>query len=370
MYNLKELNRKGYPFTFLAAAGNAFDTFKKDVADWDGVEFIDVPSGGTKAAFQSIRNALKTKRYSLMHSQGLRIGAIACGANYFQKVPHVITLHDVIVPQNDIPGRFKCLKKKIIGHLTRRATVIVPVSQDCAENHLGQFPVWKKGLVRIQPILNGIDVEKVQCQSNIPQSYDCGSDNSPVTGGFFGRFMPQKGFEVLLDALLILDRKGYGERFRMLVTVDQHGYRDETLGTVAENPVLKKMIQFIEPVADIFPLWEQVDVLVMPSRWEACPLLPMEAMIAGVPVIGSDCLGLREVLAGTPNAAPPNGNSKALADAIIDFIEHKEQRKTEAQQFAPTAIKRFDVRNAAEQLREIYENICRCNNSPLRKQGL
>ena len=48
-----------------------------------------------------------------------------------------------------------------------------------------------------------------------------------------------------------------------------------------------------------------VDVVVMPSLWEACPLLPMEVLVAGVPVIGTDCVGMREVLLDTPARVVP-----------------------------------------------------------------
>ena len=359
LYNLKPICKQGFHFTFLSKKGSTFDTFQQDVVDWPGVDFISIPKDGSY--WKTIHAALKTKRFSLIHSQGLRAGTEAAVANFFTTTPHLITLHDVIVPQNDVPGKFKWLKKKISGFFTRRATCIIPVSRDCAENHLGHFPCWKNGPCKIEAISNGINVKGLLesrdafCHSGYPslrQEHNV-ADNV-VLGGFFGRFMPQKGFKYLLEALSELARRGYQDRFRLFATKDNHGYRNETIRSVAERPEVAPMVHFIEPVADIAPILSQMDVLVMPSLWEACPILPMEAMVLGIPVIGSDAIGLREVLRETPSITPPKENAIALANAIEQFINNPFTEK--AKSFEVEAQKRFDVKTAAEKLVSLYEN--------------
>ena len=358
VYNLKPICKQGFRFTFLSKEGLAFDTFQRDVADWPGVDFIRVPKDGSY--WKTVHAALKTKRFSLIHSQGLRAGTEAAIANFFAKIPHLITLHDVIVPQNDIPGKFKWLKKKISSFFTRRATCIIPVSYDCEENHLEHFPCWKKGPCKIETISNGINVKgllksretfRQSGNSSLRQEHSI-SDNVAL-GGFFGRFMPQKGFKYLLEALSELARRGYQDRFRLFATKDNHGYRNETIRSVAERPEVAPMVRFIDPVADIAPILSQMDVLVMPSLWEACPILPMEAMVLGIPVIGSDAIGLREVLKETPSVAPPQENAIALADAIEKFINNPFSEK--AKSFEAEAQKRFDVSIAAEKLVSLYK---------------
>jgi glycosyltransferase involved in cell wall biosynthesis len=218
------------------------------------------------------------------------------------------------------------------------------------------------------PVLNGIRINRLAAASaekNAPPKQRL----SEVTFGFFGRFMPQKGFDVLLKALeiihnkKIINDKSGGHKppesaagICVLATIDRHGYTNETLKQVENNPLLKNTIQFIESVPDITPLWEQIDALVMPSRWEACPLLPMEALAAGVPVIGSDALGLREVLAGTNCPTPPAGDAQALADAMLDFVKSPascQWSETELTGFR----QRFDVKNATEKLLKVYQDL-------------
>jgi len=361
LYNFKPLCDAGFRFTFLAPEGKAFETFQDDLTDWPEVEFIAVPTKNRKfSIWRSVNQALKTKRYSLIHSQGLRAGTEAAIGNYFHNVPHLITLHDMIVPQNDVPGKFKWFKKKVCEFFTRRATAIIPVSNDCAKNHLEHFPGWKKGPCRIEVISNGVNVkgliesrEKFRQGTTAGIREELGLANDVVLGGFFGRFMPQKGFKYLLEALSELSRKGYNDRFRLIASKDNHGYRNETIRSVAERPEVAPMVHFIEPVADIAPLLSQMDVLVMPSLWEACPILPMEAMVLGVPVIGSDAIGLREVLRDTPSVMPPQENAAALAEAIAKFIDEPFTERAKA--FEVEAQRRFNVNIAAEKLLNLYE---------------
>ncbi|MDR3108953.1 MAG: glycosyltransferase family 4 protein [Planctomycetaceae bacterium] len=360
LYNFRQLHLDGYRFTFLSEAGDVFDSFKRDVADWEGTEFVDVPRGG-KLVF-SIRRALRERRFDLIHSQGLKAGTETAAANYFRQLPHVITLHDVIVPQNDIPGRFKRLKKMIISFVTRRASVIVPVSQDCKENHLQIFPVWKQGSVKVNAIQNGIDIERIE---NARTKFEKNGEfwlrkqfdivDNVVIGGFFGRFMPQKGFDILLKSLAIVADRGYGKRFRLVVTRDLNGYFNETLNETKRNQRVADMVCFIDSTPNITPLLLQVDLTIIPSRWEACPILPMESLVLGVPVVGSDCIGLREVVRDTPSIVVESENPDSLADAIIKFIE--EPTTKAANEYAETAVKRFDVRIAVKHLTDVYESV-------------
>lgn len=359
LYNLKPFYDAGFRLTFLAPEGSAFETFQADWSDCPETEFISFAKG--KSMWRTVRSTLKTKHFDLIHSQGLRAGTEAAVGNFFLKIPHLITLHDVIVPQNNVPGKFKWLKKKISEFFVRRAAMIIPVSHDCAENHLEHFPGWKKGPCKIEVISNGINVKGlVESRETFRQSEklgireELGILEGVVLGGFFGRFMPQKGFKYLLEALSELARRGYKDRFRLIATKDKHGYRNETIRSIAERPEVAPMVHFVEPVADIAPILSQMDVLVMPSLWEACPILPMEAMVLGIPVIGSDAVGLREVLRDTPSVAPPKEDSIALADALENFIMQPFTDRAKA--FEPEAQKRFDVKAATEKLLELYKH--------------
>jgi len=81
----------------------------------------------------------------------------------------------------------------------------------------------------------------------------------------------------------------------------------------------------------------------------------MEAMCAGVPVLGADCPGLREVLHGTPSRTFHSGDPDALRHALRGALESP--WATAARAFAPAARERFDVNVSARRLIEVYRQL-------------
>ena len=357
--NCRRLAELGYVFTFLAPQGDAFNELKNDVKCWPDTQFIDVPVRGRRfLLWPSVRRAIIGGQFSLIHSQGLRAGVEVAFASCFRGIPNITTLHDTR-HESDITGRFRWLKKRLIGWLAARADVIVAVSHDCANNHLAFFPEWKRSRCRIEVINNGVDVGPLKagatCDLESLRAQFGWNDEMKILG-YFGRLMPEKGFLVLLDTIHELARRGLAERVRLVVTKDPHGYRGEYMREVAQDPLLSTMVRFIEPVAEIGTVLPQVDILVMPSLWEACGLLAMEAMVLGVPVVGSDAIGLREVLYNTPSFSPRAGDVGALADSIVDAIANGSGERAKA--FVREASIRFDNRASSQKLHELYDRIC------------
>ncbi|VVE05671.1 glycosyl transferase family 1 [Pandoraea aquatica] len=81
---------------------------------------------------------------------------------------------------------------------------------------------------------------------------------------------------------------------------------------------------------DIAQWMQAADVYVMSSAWEGLPLVVGEAMASGLPVVSTDCGGVRELLGdagqaaehdgphgGAHNALVPVGDAQALGDALL-----------------------------------------------------
>ena len=97
-----------------------------------------------------------------------------------------------------------------------------------------------------------------------------------------------------------------------------------------------------------------VDVVVMPSRWEACPLLPMEAFVAGVPLLATDCIGLKEVTKDTPVLRFSVDDSGSLVAAIKLLQKDCDSLNSKARAFRKIAAERFDVRSTSSSLKKLF----------------
>lgn len=128
----------------------------------------------------------------------------------------------------------------------------------------------------------------------IPQSRDCADlvhlpystrTGGPLKIGAFGRFHRQKGFDLLLDAMTrispeVAELKLAGK-----------GELSEAFARQASNVSSIEILPAFSSPAEFL---SSVDVVAIPSRWEAFGLVGTEARAAGRPIIVSDVDGLRD----------------------------------------------------------------------------
>lgn len=355
LYNYPILAEAGYKFTLVGPADESFRQLGREVESWEGVELIEAPISGGKCGLRgTVRRLLADRHYRLVHSHGLTAGVQTILANAGRGVPHVVTSHDVIRPDQfaSLLGR---VKLHALGWLLSRADAVVAVSNDARVNHLGYLPGLRRRSDKVVTILNGIDTARFRHRRPMagPELRKrLGIADHVCLMGFLGRFMEQKGFLVLARAMAMFLEDG-SPRPVHLVALGSGDFLREYRAEVARWPELSGRITFLDHTPDTAAVLHALDLLVMPSLWEACPLLPMEAMCAGVPVLGSDCIGLREVLIGSPSVMVPAGDARALAEAIRQAVAAP--WKDDAMRYAPAACRRFDVRQQARALGTLFE---------------
>ena len=124
----------------------------------------------------------------------------------------------------------------------------------------------------------------------------------------------------------------------------------------ADRLGLGNTIRFHPFHPDIDRFIQGCDAVVVPSRHEAFPLLPCEALSAGVPVIASEAMGLREAVADTPSMMFPVDDHEALARTMLIALTDPSIRNR-FHAFQPTAVDRFDVTRSAQSLMDMFQGL-------------
>jgi glycosyltransferase involved in cell wall biosynthesis len=256
------------------------------------------------------------------------------------------------------PGLLGNIKRRAFAHALNRIDRIVVVTNDARENHLRWLPALRRRSQKVATIVHGVDIGRftVNHSNGDARLRDrLGIPRDAFLIGFLGRLMEQKGFHYLAEALDRLLQRGTLTRPVHLLVVGSGdclaNYRDD----LSSLPHVSRCLTFMDRVPNVMPVLVELDLLAMPSLWEACGLLAMEGMCAGVPVLGSDCIGLREVLAGTPSPMVPAANVEALAAALEQAI--RSPWTEAAGRYAPEARKRFDVAPAAARLQQLFDEL-------------
>lgn len=139
----------------------------------------------------------------------------------------------------------------------------------------------------------------------------------PLTVGFVGRLLDDKGVGTLIEAHDILHKRGEG--IQLLVAGDRDPANPasiaiETLERWKERPG----VAFAGHVSDIHRIWAASHIAVLPSRREGLPKSLLEAAACGRPIVATDVPGCREIARPGVNAllVPPD-DPAALAEAIL-----------------------------------------------------
>ncbi len=128
-----------------------------------------------------------------------------------------------------------------------------------------------------------------------------------------GRLTEQKGFELLIDAAAQLSGA-------QVVIVGEGPLEAELEARILKRRVGDR-VRLCGRRADISSLLAGADVLAMPSHFEGLPLVAIEAMAAGLPVIGTRVCGIDEVVVdGLTGRLVPPGDADAFARGLAEAI--------------------------------------------------
>ena len=163
-----------------------------------------------------------------------------------------------------------------------------------------------------------------------------------VIGGV-GRLTSQKGWDVLIESAPVIHER----------------VPDAVLAVIGDGELAELEprarsagVQLLGHRDNAASLLSAFDLVVCPSRFEGLPLVPMEAMHAGIPIVASDIPSMREVIGDAGVLVPPE-NPAALGAAIAGLAEDPASRATLASAGRERAQELFTAeRMAADTLAE------------------
>jgi glycosyltransferase involved in cell wall biosynthesis len=145
-------------------------------------------------------------------------------------------------------------------------------------------------------------------------------ENGPATILSVGRLAAPKDFVTFVRALRRLEPGS----FRAWIVGDGPGRA--ALTAEVDRLRLGRTVELLGERDDVRELMAQADIFVLSSRSEGLPLSILEAMAAGLPVVGSAVGGIPELAEGCGFVVPP-GDPDALAVTLGRLVADPELRR-------------------------------------------
>ena len=209
-----------------------------------------------------------------------------------------------------------------------------------------------KGFAKPAPIITyGVDTEAFY-----PRPAYLRRSSGPLTIGFIGRMLPGKGLNVLADALAKLSNEPW-----QLLVVGDGPEREEFERRLSESG-LRDRAEFTGAVnfARVPEYFHELDVMVIPTETtkrirEQFGRVIVEAMASGVPVIGSTCGAIPEVI-GDAGLVFTEGDADSLASSLRKMLSDEALR--ERLTLAGLArVEQYSWKRVAEKTYELYRQV-------------
>lgn len=165
----------------------------------------------------------------------------------------------------------------------------------------------------------------------------------PIVFLMIARLLEEKGIREYVEAAGVVREKYPDARFKLIAWNLSHlssaSIEDDLDRWKKEGPA-----EIYGETDDVRPYIANASVYVLPSYREGTPRTVLEAMAMGRPIITTDVPGCREtVIEGLNGFLVPVKNSRALAEAMIRFVEKPELIKKMGLESRKLAEKKFDV---------------------------
>ena len=257
-------------------------------------------------------------------------------------IPYVITEHLSLMSLEDEFGKAPsdAWQIPLLKQAYQQAAMVLPVSEELVD----EIACYYGTDYRWQHLSNVIDTDffhyaERDYRTDSPFRFCCVADYSY-----------RKGYDVLLDACRLLQDQG--------CDIELHIAGRLTDGKVCQQAIAERGLTQIITHGQIDregvrTLLYQSDALVLASRSEVQPLVLLEAMSTGIPVIGTECTPQNQRIAGGCTVVPIDD-----VEALAAAMQHVAQERNTDGKAISDAVKRMaSPKVVGQQLVNLFNGI-------------
>ena len=296
----------------------------------------------------ALRQVTARIKPDIAHHSGLQCCVYGSIAAFGRKFPYVSALTGMGYVFTSATWRTRVLRailKRLLPWLLDRPGDVVLVQNPDDRAALVDLGISANRITLIPG--SGVDTDALQ---PLPEP------DGPITYGFAGRLLTDKGIRALVAAHDIVRSQGLETNLLIAGTPDPANPASVSLQEVNEW-TRRPGITWLGQVKDISSLWKRCHFAILPSHREGLPGALMEAAACGRAMIATDAPGCREIVIDDQTGLlVPIENPKALAQAIVKLAASSDLRTRYAKAARQLVVSKLSAKIVGEQIVQLYND--------------
>ena len=299
-------------------------------------------------AILALRHVTADLKPDIAHHSGLQCCVYGSIAAFGRKFPYVSALTGMGYVFTSATWRTRLLRtilKWLLPSLLGRPGDVVLVQNPDDRAALADLGICSKRITLIPG--SGVDTDALQ---PLPEP------DGPITYGFAGRLLTDKGIRALVAAHDIVRGQGVETNLLIAGTPDPANPASVSLEEVNEW-TQRPGITWLGQVKDISSLWRRCHFAILPSHREGLPGALMEAAACERAMIATDAPGCREIVIDDQTGLLVGiEDPEALAQAIVKLATAPELRARYAKAARELVVSKLSAKIIGEQIVRLYND--------------
>lgn len=201
----------------------------------------------------------------------------------------------------------------------------------------------------------GIDLDKINRGKKGKIRTEIGVSKNDILIGVIGRYQDVKNQIFFVEVAHELLKEGYNFYFLLVGDAlfdDKNNLYKQKVIELIQNSCFKDKFKMLNFREDIENIYADLDVLVIPSKFESFSMVTLEGIANGLKVVATDVGGPKEIIEdGKSGFVFESGNNLDLKQKILKAL------KSDTEESAKERAKEFNINKVANRYEELYYEV-------------
>lgn len=289
-----------------------------------------------KFDYKSTKKAIEEFEPDIIHAHDIKasiMASLVCGKK-IKIISHIHGNHENMRKVN--------IKTLMFNYCSKNFSKVIWVSQSAFDNYIFKDKVKEKSIILYNVINKKEIIDSIKNDDSEYELFDI---------IYLGRLTYAKNPERLIKIIKNIKTKGCNIKVALVGTGELY----ENIKELIDDFGLNENVRLFGYVTNPYKILNNSKMLVMTSRYEGTPMVALEAMALGKPIICTPTDGLKDIVRQNENGYL-SSNDNELEDAIIMLLRDDKKLK----EYSKNALKRFDevsdINKYIDKIRYIYSN--------------